>query len=148
MALYAESCGHFIEVDTIYFGGGTPSLLPEKCIENLLDACDKFFVIQNNCEISMEANPDTLGGNKVAFLRQAGINRLSIGAQSLQDPELQALGRRHNAKAIVESVRRSKRGCIANVNLDILLGLPYQTPRNWRDTLTRVSKLDVEHVSE
>jgi len=147
MNLYSESCQENMDVDSIYIGGGTPSLLPAHCIATILDACKHSFSIKSDCEISIEANPDTLDRNKVRIYGQNGINRLSIGAQSLQNRELSIIGRAHSAETVLETVKILKDSSLENINLDILLGLPFQTRESVQNTLGSIEKLDVPHLS-
>lgn len=147
MELFAASCGQAMAVDSVYIGGGTPSLLPADLLGKILDACRDTFSLRENCEISMEANPNTLSRNAVGICRDAGVNRVSLGVQSLHERELRALGRVHTARDVSEAVQLLQRGGVPNINLDVMLGLPYQTPESWRNTLSGVQDLDVPHLS-
>ncbi len=146
ITLYA-ACGSDRQVDSIYFGGGTPSLVPAECITEILEACRKAFAVQSNCEISMEANPGTLREDNVRIYAQAGINRVSLGMQSAHKRELRAIGRDHGIAAVRDSVRLLKNNRIHNISLDVLLGLPSQTFESWRETVRCVVALDVPHLS-
>ena len=147
MALYAESETGKAKVDSIYFGGGTPSLLPAEYIAAILNACRKFFDVSMDSEISMEANPDTLLSPESRSFIKAGVNRISIGAQSFHGRELKIIGRVHTPGAITESVKKLQENGLTNINLDLLLGLPLQTADTWRENLKQVANLDISHVS-
>jgi oxygen-independent coproporphyrinogen-3 oxidase len=135
------------EVDSIYFGGGTPSLVPSEHITGILRECQGRFHISHDCEVSMEANPGTLSAEKVAAYRNAGINRISIGAQSFVDQELSAIGRTHTAEMIVESIDLLRSRGFVNINLDLMLGLPMQTEESWRKNLEAVARASAPHIS-
>jgi oxygen-independent coproporphyrinogen-3 oxidase len=135
------------EVQTIYLGGGTPSLLSAEQIEGLLGECKNRFRISEDCEVSLEANPGTLSADKAAHLRKAGVNRISLGAQSFADSELSSIGRCHNSDAIRQSLSTLRNAGFVNINMDLLLGLPGQTRRSWRHSLEAVDNLRVPHVS-
>jgi oxygen-independent coproporphyrinogen-3 oxidase len=134
------------EVDSIYFGGGTPSLLPAAHIAGLLSSCRTWFAVAEDCEISLEANPGTLPAGKVK-LRKSGVNRISLGAQTFDNRELASIGRRHTSDEILESLRLLREHGFIEVNLDLMLGLPLQTAESWRRNLEIVAGLDVPHIS-
>jgi len=134
-------------VDTIYFGGGTPSLLPAGHIVAILNACRKLFDVTPDCEISLEVNPGTLAAEKLQVYRSAGVNRLSVGAQSFSDQELNAIGRIHTASQIIESFSLVRTCGFENLNLDLILGLPGQTERQWMSNLMCADALVPSHVS-
>ncbi len=135
------------KVDSIYFGGGTPSLGPSRPITNLLLECRKYYFLANDCEISLEANPGTITMEKTLDFCRSGVNRISMGAQSFDDSELESIGRIHNAEMIVESLHRLRNAGLFNINLDLMLGLPQQTSRSWKRNLERIIKLDIPHLS-
>ena len=145
--IYGDSRDKKIEVDTIYFGGGTPSLLPPENLGGILEVCRDCFKISGDCEISIEANPDTLQSDNLKSYLDYGINRISIGAQSFNDRELKAIGRMHTSAAINTSVNTLREKGFHNISLDLLMGLPFQTPESWRETLEKLAALDVEHIS-
>ncbi len=136
-----------LEVDTIYFGGGTPSLIPESGIVNILAALRSGYRVAGGCEISLEANPGTLSEEKMAAYRNCGVNRISIGAQSFVDAELAAIGRLHTPSMIHEAVHGLKRNGFQNLSLDLMLGLPFQTRGSWKHTLNTLAQLDIPHIS-
>ncbi len=134
-------------VNSVYFGGGTPSLLPARRIAVLVDACRGRFRFADDCEISLEANPGTLSAEKAALWRSAGVNRVSIGAQSFSDRELAAAGRAHTAAMTFEALALLRKSGLDNLSLDLMLGLPRQTRRSWRRTLEAAAASGVAHLS-
>ena len=134
-------------VNTVFFGGGTPSYAPSDGIRSVLGAVGNAFPLASGGEISVEANPGDLTNACLKELLDMGINRLSIGVQSLDDPLLKLLGRRHSAKQAVEAYRLSRSAGFDNVNLDLMYGLPEQTIEQWRDTVVQVLELDPPHLS-
>jgi oxygen-independent coproporphyrinogen III oxidase len=136
-----------IEIDSVYFGGGTPSILSEEHIHNILEACSRRFPVAANCEISLEANPGTISKQKVEIYRKSGINRISLGAQSFIDQELFAIGRIHTAALIFDAIRLLRDGGFRNINLDLMLGLPHQTQASWKKNLDTFASLEIPHVS-
>jgi oxygen-independent coproporphyrinogen III oxidase len=135
------------EIDSIYFGGGTPSILPEEHICRILEAVRRRFSVSVDCEISLEANPGTMSNEKVNAYRRSGVNRISLGAQSFTDQELSSIGRIHNAGLIFDSVRLLKQTGIKNINLDLMLGLPNQTRSSWKNNLDIIAELEISHIS-
>ncbi|HSW39331.1 MAG TPA: radical SAM family heme chaperone HemW [Acidobacteriota bacterium] len=135
------------EVDSIYFGGGTPSLMPPEYVEAIIIACRELFSVSETAEISLEANPGTVLPGKAAIYRRAGVNRISLGAQSFNDGELASIGRGHDAAMIFESLARLSEAGISQINMDLMLGLPMQTAGSWRNNLERVKRARVAHVS-
>jgi oxygen-independent coproporphyrinogen-3 oxidase len=134
-------------VDTIYFGGGTPSVVPADHIERILETCRTVFTIPEGCEITLEANPGTLTETKVELYRKSGVNRISLGAQSFDDEELSSIGRDHSGNDIDRTVELLRSHGIENLNLDLMLGLPGQDSARWNADLERLSRLLPEHVS-
>ncbi|MBP1736973.1 MAG: coproporphyrinogen oxidase [Oscillospiraceae bacterium] len=141
----AVAGGHV--VDTVYFGGGTPSLLGSKRLRMLLDLLRKHYHVAKTCEITLEANPDSVNKKLVKRLRRAGVNRISIGMQSARDSELEALGRPHRFAQVVQAVEAIRSAKIKNLSLDLMYGLPGQEMEDWRDTLERAIELQPEHLS-
>lgn len=134
-------------VDSLYIGGGTPSLLPARQIAAILAACRRHFDVLAGAEISIEANPGTLTPENLRVYRSLGINRVSLGAQSFSDHELSAIGRIHSAAEIVSACGLLRACGIQNVNLDLILGLPGQTARQWMANLQSAVALSPEHIS-
>jgi oxygen-independent coproporphyrinogen III oxidase len=132
---------------TIFFGGGTPSLLTIEQIKRLLSACREAFTVDEEAEITLEANPGTLSAEQLAGLRTAGINRLSLGSQSFDAELLQTLGRIHTPEEIVQALRNARAAGFHSINLDFMFGLPGQTMQQWKTTLDRALALHPEHFS-
>ena len=136
-----------VPVDTVYFGGGTPSLLPPHCFEELMEAIREAFHILPDAEITAEANPATVTDEVAQVWARSGVNRVSLGAQSAQEPELKALGRLHRWRDVEKTVDLLRAVGIDNINLDFMLGIPHQTPESLTDTLTRALVLKPTHLS-
>ena len=134
-------------VRTIFFGGGTPSYLPDGDIAAILDAAAGSFAIDPGAEVTIEANPGDLDAAACEGLLRQGVNRLSIGVQSLDNGLLQLLGRRHTADGAVEAYRTARTAGFDNVNLDLMYGLPNQTLPQWQDTVERLAALEPQHIS-
>ena len=134
-------------VRTVFFGGGTPSYLPSKDISALMTTVSESFTLQDDAEVTLEANPGDFTPDKLSHFLESGINRLSIGVQSFDDGLLTLLGRRHSASDAVEAYRMAHDAGFDNVSIDLMYGLPHQTIDHWRDTLTRTADLHPTHVS-
>mgnify|MGYP000626430052 CR=1 FL=1 len=134
-------------IETIYFGGGTPSLLSAMQVEEVINAIAKQFELVHNAEITFEANPDDLDTEYLGALRHIGINRLSIGIQSFSDTDLRALGRRHNATQAVYAVNSAQEVGFSNISIDLIYGLPYSNTGIWHDNLMQAFSLQVQHLS-
>lgn len=135
------------ELSSIYFGGGTPSLLSIKQINDFLATIRSLFTVNEMVEITIEANPGTVDMAYLAAIRKQGINRLSLGVQSLNDRELALLGRIHTAAEAIEAVQAARGSGFGNLNLDLIYGLPGQTLQDWRETLDRALEMEPEHFS-
>ena len=134
--------------DTVYFGGGTPSYLGPRRLQKILKTVRKHYRIAPDAEVTLEANPDSIGDwRKLRALRKAGVNRISLGVQSADDKELQALGRPHTYAQAVDAVGAVRRAGIKNLSLDLIYGLPGQTLALWQRTLNRAAALEPEHLS-
>ena len=143
-----------IHVPTIYFGGGTPSLLPAELIGGMLATVKTFFDVDDDAEITLEVNPITDGSQRSAVsgqyfeqLRALGINRLSLGVQSSHEHELQLLRRGHSFDDAVDTYEAMRDAGFENVNIDLIYGLPQQSIDEWRVTLQRVIELKPDHIS-
>jgi len=134
-------------VDTIYFGGGTPSQLTEKELANILFAIKDNFSINENPEITLEANPDDLDRQYLDHLLELSFNRLSMGIQSFDNAQLQLLNRRHSAEKASEIVELSKTAGFGNISIDLMYGLPNQTVQSWKNTLDIAIGLNIQHIS-
>lgn len=144
-AIGAQSAG--IRYDTLYVGGGTPTVLPSARLIALLAACREALALPKDAEVTVEANPGTVTQASLAELAHGGYNRLSLGVQSLRDHELTLLGRIHNREQALEAVAAARAAGFTNVSLDLIYGLPYQTQIEWRATLEEVLALAPEHLS-
>ena len=136
-----------IPVDTIFIGGGTPSVPDSALIVGIMEHVRKAFHVAEGAEISMEANPGTVTREKLTDYRRAGINRLSFGLQSANDRELKLLGRIHTWAEFLESFHLALECGFTNINIDLMSALPGQTRESWKDTLKRVTDLNPEHIS-
>ena len=134
-------------VDTIYFGGGTPSFYGDKRLRELLAAIQKQYRVEKDAEITLEANPDSVDVKSLRRLRKAGFNRLSMGMQSACPAELTAIHRPHTAKQVDEAVAAAKKARFKNLSLDLIYGLPGQTMDSWKATLEHALSLIPQHLS-
>lgn len=134
-------------VDTVYFGGGTPTLLSADAISRILESIRQIFRIAEHAEITAECNPATADFSYFQSLRAMGINRLSIGAQSMQDNELRRLGRLHTADDVKRTVADARKAGFDNISLDLMFGIPEQTAESLADTLATALFLAPEHIS-
>lgn len=133
--------------DTIFFGGGTPSLLAPDEIARLITACRETFILAADAEITLETNPETATADRLAAFRDAGINRLSFGVQSFDDDELRRLGRIHSSTRAVEAIEAAQRTGFNSVSFDLMLWLPAQTHASWLRTIGRAVSLAPDHLS-
>jgi len=143
---YQELSGEY-EVQTIFLGGGTPSLLTPEQIEQIFDAIYHIFSVNENAEITMEMNPGIVDIEKLCAMKAAGVNRLSIGLQSAQNEELKMLGRIHTYEEFLETWRLTEQAGFKNRNIDLMSALPGQTMESYEDTLSKVLALEPEHIS-
>jgi oxygen-independent coproporphyrinogen-3 oxidase len=132
---------------TVFFGGGTPSLLSVRHLEKILDTLDKHLGIAANAEISMEMDPNTFDRAKLEGFYHAGINRVSLGVQAFQDELLAICGRTHSSQDIKTAVELVKQVGFTNFSLDLISGLPQQTLQHWQESLTAAIALDPNHIS-
>ena len=134
-------------VDTVYFGGGTPSLLEPEALATIIESLRRYFRVADEREITLEADPETITPEKAAAWVAAGFNRISLGAQSFDDRELQAAGRMHRRADIYNAVEFLRDAGIANVSMDLIAGLPHQTRATWEDSVDEIIRLRPEHIS-
>jgi oxygen-independent coproporphyrinogen-3 oxidase len=148
-ALLAEvrRAGDGSSADTIFFGGGTPSLLEPGEIAAILDACRRSFAVSRDAEVTLEANPETVTPERLAAFRQAGITRLSFGVQSFRDEELQRLSRLHSAARAREAFRMARGAGFDNISLDLMMWLPQQSVSDWLASVDALIDLGPEHAS-
>ncbi|MBQ2614219.1 MAG: oxygen-independent coproporphyrinogen III oxidase [Clostridia bacterium] len=135
------------DVDTIYFGGGTPTILPSHSLVQILSAIGEKYDLTPDCEISIECNPATIDKRGLSALRQAGFNRLSIGLQSANAQELKALGRIHDFQDFAKCFSDARDAGFQNISLDLMYGLPGQTMESWQNTLKKAAAFQPEHIS-
>jgi oxygen-independent coproporphyrinogen-3 oxidase len=135
------------EVHTIFLGGGTPTILPLDLLARVLEACRRSFAVRADAEITTEANPGTVDVARFDGLAALGVNRLSLGAQSFDDAELRFLGRIHTAGEIDSACQAARAAGYANINLDLMFGLPGQAKAVWRHSLARALAWSPEHLS-
>ncbi len=134
-------------VRTVYFGGGTPSLLPPDAVASVLSGLRADFSVDPGAEISLEANPESVTGQKAERWLEAGVNRLSLGVQSFRDAELGLLGRIHDSDTARTAFSLLREAGFKNLSLDLMYGLPGQSPENWRESLAVMQQLAPQHLS-
>lgn len=142
-----EQCGIQKQVSTIYFGGGTPSVLPAEEIEKILAKIKQKFEVSQNAEITIEVNPGTVDSQKLQKYKEIGINRLSIGLQSTQNRLLEMLGRIHQYEDFSKVYKQARECGFDNINVDLMLGLPTQRVEELKQSLKEVISLNPEHIS-
>lgn len=138
---------HGRTVDTVFFGGGTPSLLNEKQFENIFSVIGKYYNRTDSAEVSAEINPATASMEKLRFMHSLGINRLSIGMQSLNDNELSSLGRAHTVSDFYNCFENARNAGFDNINVDLMYGIPEQSLSSFERTLDMTLSLGCEHIS-
>lgn len=142
-------CGYLDQrnIDTVYFGGGTPTLPHPLMIGTVLDKLRALFLISPDAEITIEANPDDLTPDKLKQYLEMGINRISIGIQSFNDEHLRFMNRRHDAASAIISYKMAREAGFGNISLDLIYGIPGMTLRQWEDNLLQMCELKPEHIS-
>ena len=141
---------HYLEgepIKTIYFGGGTPSLLQANDFEQIFNAINSLYDLSSCEEITLEANPDDISSSYLNELRQFQFNRISLGVQSFDDRELQFLNRRHSRKQAIDAVNLCRKAGFTNLSIDLMYGLPQQTNEVWKANLSEALNLDIPHIS-
>ena len=149
IVLEVEQMKHYLiePVETIYFGGGTPSLLNANQLTKITNALYQHIDIKKNIEFTLEANPDDLTEDKIKDFVQIGINRLSIGTQSFDDNVLTFLNRSHSSKQAKQAIKLSLKNNIENISLDLIYGIPYQSKQQWKKNLEELVRLNPNHIS-
>ena len=158
MRAYTDALRHEIEVRaeeatdvafgaTIYFGGGTPSVLPTDCLEGIVSTLKSCGFWQKPAEATIEVNPGTADVNKLKRMREAGFDRISFGVQSLQDAELKTIGRIHNAEEALIAIDMARTAGFRRISCDLIYGLPGQSLASLKDTICRLTKTGIEHMS-
>lgn len=135
------------KITTIYFGGGTPSLLPEGYIEKIVEKIRKTFIVSETAEITLEANPDDVSDIKLKEWSGVSVNRISIGVQSFHDADLLYLKRIHNASQAEASIKRSQDAGFENISIDLIYGIPVQTEKTWKENIAKSIAFQVPHIS-
>lgn len=144
---YEEKKDDLLCIETIYLGGGTPSFLPEEEIQKILDIIRENFALSKNCEVTIEVNPGTATKEKLVAYKEAGINRLSIGLQSVQEHVLKVIGRIHDYEKFAETYCTARELGFGNINVDLMIGLPKQNVSDVEKSVQQVIELDPEHIS-
>ena len=134
-------------LNTIFFGGGTPSYIPPDGISSIINTINSTFNTVDTSEITIEANPDDLDIHQLEQYLFAGINRISIGVQTFEDKLLSLLGRRHKSIEAIEAYNMARKAGFNNVSIDLMFGLPYQTLKDWKNTITQLLDLNPNHIS-
>lgn len=134
-------------VDSIYFGGGTPTVMEASRLVGLLDCIREHYCLAPDAEITLECNPATVSESGLAILRRGGFNRISIGLQSTHERELRALGRIHGFDDFCETLRAARAVGFENISADLMSGIPCQTPASWLESIERLCALSPEHIS-
>lgn len=136
-----------LSIDTVYFGGGTPSLLTQEQLHKILDSVHKAFNVSSNAEITMEMNPATVTPETLAAYRELGVNRASFGVQTFNDRDLKLLARGHDAQDARETFRMLREAGFDNISFDLIAGLPGQSLNDWETNLSKAIELGPEHIS-
>ena len=143
-----EMGGRFEDtVDSVYFGGGTPSVLPSTQLERLFATIRRNFAVLSGAEVTVECAPGTLSSEMIEILQRCGVNRVSLGVQSFVDQEAAAVGRLHKRVTVLDDAARLRAAGISNINIDLIAGLPHQTAESWEISLSEVIALEVPHAS-
>ncbi len=135
------------KINTIYIGGGTPSLLPASGIHALLHSLEQIFQVSTDAEITLEANPDDIDPAKLQAWKDAGINRLSIGVQSFFEPDLQWMNRAHHVYQAIDSVKAAQTAGFSNITIDLIYGIPGLSDERWEENIDTALSLQVPHLS-
>ncbi len=134
-------------IETIYFGGGTPSLLSENDIKKILEQIKKNYTVNDNAEITLEANPDDINKEKLSSWKNAGINRLSVGIQSFKEADLLWMNRAHNATQAYSCIQLVKDAGFTNFSCDLIYGIPNLSDDEWKTNFETLARLDVPHIA-
>lgn len=145
IARKSETSGH--DLTTLYWGGGTPSQLSNSALSEIFQTIRLHYGIATNAEITFEANPDDITAEKALFLKELGVNRVSLGVQTFQDELLRLLRRRHTSSQIAKSVHTLQSAGITNLSIDLIYGLPQQSEAKWRNDLDQALTLPITHLS-
>ncbi len=135
------------DLDSVYFGGGSPSILTDSELQSLMKAVTTLFRIKKGAEITLEANPDDMSVERLSFWRQLGINRLSVGVQSFNEQELQWMNRAHSLEQAYTALRNADMTGFTNISIDLIYGSKYQSENSWKDTVEKALSLKPKHIS-
>lgn len=135
------------EIKSIYFGGGTPSLMDENELATILSTTNQLFNVSSSAEVTLEANPDDITQEKLKFWKKLGVNRLSIGIQSFKPSDLEWMNRAHSVDEGVQCIQWAQEAGIENLTVDLMYGLPDLTLQEWKEHIERVVKMGVQHIS-
>lgn len=144
---YAEKYSEERELISIYFGGGTPSLMEPEYLSGVIKTVKENFIVRDDAEITMETNPGTVSLQKMKMSRDIGINRISIGIQSFDNKDLKFLTRIHNSETAIKTVNDAAQAGFENISLDLIFNLPGQTKKKWIKNLEQAIKLPIKHIS-
>lgn len=139
--------GNKATLQTIYFGGGTPSLLSESELDSIFQTIYTYFTVAPQAEITLEANPDDLTAKKLSLLQQSPVNRLSIGTQSFYEPHLQYMNRAHQAQEAIDSIKQAQDAGFSNISIDLIYGIPHADHSIWENDLQTAINLQIQHIS-
>jgi oxygen-independent coproporphyrinogen-3 oxidase len=135
------------QVETIYFGGGTPSIIETADIESIINSIYKYYNVDSNVEITLEANPDDLTREKLLAFKKAGINRLSIGIQSFRQVDLQFLSRTHSSTQVTQCITDAQQAGFHNLSIDLIYGIPTLSDEGWKENLEHTFSFGISHIS-
>lgn len=135
------------DIETVYFGGGTPSLLSKEQLEKIFDTIHRCYSISKEAEITLESNPDDLTESYLQDLLQVGFNRLSVGIQSFDDDDLKLINRRHLGQEAINAIKTAQKVGFKNISADLIFGLPFQTLEKWHKNMQHLFELEVQHIS-
>ncbi|MCD4832968.1 MAG: radical SAM family heme chaperone HemW [Bacteroidales bacterium] len=135
------------KIQTIYFGGGTPSILSSDHVEKILEEIYKYFQVEQNNEITLEANPDDLNEKYLKSIFTIGVNRLSVGIQSFNDSDLQLMRRKHTVNQAISSIVEAQKTGFKNISVDLIYGLPDLSLKKWEENIDQAIKLNIQHIS-
>jgi oxygen-independent coproporphyrinogen-3 oxidase len=135
------------KISTLYFGGGTPSLLEQRDLEKIMEKIQTLFLLEKSAEITLEANPDDLSEAKLSALKNVGINRLSIGIQSFDDGQLTYMNRAHNSGQALNSIKMAQNTGFDNISIDLIYGIPSSGHSIWKNDLEKALALNIQHIS-
>lgn len=146
LTAWSDHCRDYV-IDTVYFGGGTPTLLPPQLLEQILSTVQRLYHVDSTAEITAECNPATGSTDSFRQMRRAGFNRLSLGVQSVHPIELRSLGRLHSFDGVCRTWEDARAAGFDNLSADLMSGIPHQTPQSWLETLKKICELDPTHIS-